>query len=103
MTCCVQRRMSPVLAPTGPTGPVWRCPFVGEDRKWRLGATRTVVDPDDIGSRVVFWRGEKLAEPRTQSRQRQVCYLQSVGGRAERLSPDADSFISLEKTQEAKL
>src|SRR6267378_284283 len=24
----------PNLARNGPTGPVWRCPFVGVDRKW---------------------------------------------------------------------
>jgi hypothetical protein len=36
----------PVLAPTGPTGPVWRCPLIGVDRKWRFGVVRAVVDPD---------------------------------------------------------
>jgi len=39
-------RSRPHMALTGPTGPVWRCPLAGVDRKWRFGAVRTVFYPD---------------------------------------------------------
>ena len=34
-----------VLARTGPTRSVRRCPFLGVIRKWHFGAVRTIVDP----------------------------------------------------------
>ena len=37
----------PLLALSGPTEPVWRCPFLAVDRKWRFEAVRTVVDPTE--------------------------------------------------------
>ena len=45
----------PQLAPTGPTGPVSRCPLRGVERKWRFGAVRTGFDPDRT-SRLLWFR-----------------------------------------------
>ena len=41
-----------LVAQTGPVGMVRRCPLIGEDRKWRFGAVRTVFEPvAEVGAR----------------------------------------------------
>jgi len=40
---CVRRRL--LLVPLRHADRPRRCPFPGEDRKWRFGAVRTVFDP----------------------------------------------------------
>ena len=44
------RCMSPEVARTGPTGPVWRCPLIGAERKWCFGAGRDGFDPTRTSS-----------------------------------------------------
>ena len=34
------------MAPTGPTGPVWRCPLIGAKQKWRFRAVRAAFKGD---------------------------------------------------------
>jgi hypothetical protein len=45
--------MSLFLARTGPTGPVWRCPIIGVDRKWHRQPISVENDPSDIGWGIV--------------------------------------------------
>src|ERR1035437_3332006 len=33
------------MARNGPTGPVWRCPLLGEDRKWLAEGRTGAIDP----------------------------------------------------------
>jgi hypothetical protein len=47
--------MSPLLARTGPTEPVGRCPLIGASRKWRFGVEKTVFDPEWVSD---FGQGE---------------------------------------------
>jgi hypothetical protein len=39
------KRSLPIMAPLRHSGAVWRCPFLGVDRKWRFGAVRAGFDP----------------------------------------------------------
>jgi hypothetical protein len=42
----VHRHPSPFLARNGPTGPAWRCPLIGVDRKWLAEGQDDAIDPE---------------------------------------------------------
>jgi hypothetical protein len=39
------RSSGPLLALNGPTGSTWRCPLIGEERKWHFGVVWSQFDP----------------------------------------------------------
>jgi hypothetical protein len=41
-----------MLARTGPTEPVWRCPLIGVDRKWLAEGQNDAFDPTRTSRRV---------------------------------------------------